>query len=321
MGNSAKAIEKVLAGMSGGAVKTLGDVPAFAASQAAMFRDAPVFGWVNAKAFVDIFSQPDDSSSSADASASFAPKPDKLFGALGLKGLKSVAFNYLVSNDGAQFNLMLNVPEDSRSGLFKILAGEPKEYNPPPFVPADAVKFQRWRIDGQKMWATLQQIVSDISPQTLNGLNFMLTTAEASAKEKDPSFDIKKNLFGNLGDDVITYQKKPKGASLAELGSPPSLFLIGSPNPEQLASALRSVYALAGPQTSPTERDFLGRKIYSIPLPTAPRSADGQASSPQRALNYASSGGYVAFSMDPGILEEYLRSSQGDANPCATRRA
>ncbi len=308
MGNSSKAIERVLASMSGGALKTLGDVPAYAANQAAMFRDSPLYGWVNAKALVDIFSRPDDSQAAADSSNPFAMKPDKIFTALGMKGLKSIAFNYLYSNDGAQFNIMFSVPEDSRAGLFKIMAGEPKDCNPPAFVPADAIKFQRWRIDGQKTWAVLQQMLGDINPQILNGLNFMLSTAESSAKEKDPSFDIKKNLFGNLGDDMISYQKKPKGNTLEEVGSPPSLFLSGSPNPEQLASALKSILALYSQQTTPTDRDFLGRKIYSLPLPAAPGVAGGAT----RSLNYCASGGYIAISTDAGTLEEYLRSSQGD---------
>jgi len=43
--------------MSGGAVKTLSDVASFDA-QAALFHDVPAFGWVNAKAFVDVWAVP-----------------------------------------------------------------------------------------------------------------------------------------------------------------------------------------------------------------------------------------------------------------------
>jgi hypothetical protein len=205
---------------------------------------------------------------------------------------------------------MLNVPEDGRKGIFKILAGEAKEVKPPQFVPADAVKFQRWRIDGLKTWNTIQQMVGDANPQYVNTLNFLLSTVESSAKEKDPSFDIKKNLFGNIGDDMISYSKKPKGSSLAEMSSPPSLFLLGSPNPEQLSSALSGMLTMMGQGAAPTERDFLGRKIHSIPLPSMPT---GGAKAEAKSINYASSGGYVAISTDTGILEEYLRSSQGEA--------
>ena len=258
MGSSPKVIEKVLAHMSGAAVKSLGEVADYDTCQAAMFHDSSAYGWVNAKALVDILAHLGDGAAEADSGP--MPKPGKIVAAIGLNALKTIAFNYLYSNEGAQFNLALGVPEASRAGIFKILAGEPKEYNPPAFVPADSVKFQRVRIDGQKAWATLRQMAADISPQGVGFVDYMLNTAETAAKEKDPNFDIKKNLFGNLGDDIVTYQKGSKGSTLAELNAAPSLFLLSSPNPEQLASALKSILVITGQQTTPTEREFLGHK-------------------------------------------------------------
>jgi len=57
-------------------------------------------------------------------------------------------------------------------------------------------------------------MLAEISPQSVNTLNFILDTANTAAKDKDPSFDIKKNLIGNLGDDIITYEKTPRGSAL-----------------------------------------------------------------------------------------------------------
>jgi hypothetical protein len=291
-------------------VKSLSDVPGYSANQASMFRNSPAYGWINTKILVDLASHANDGAADGDSGSNpFAPKPDKIIAALGLGGLKSVAFSYVYSEEGAQFNVLLGVPEEGRSGIFKILAGEPKEYVAPAFVPADAVKFQRWRIDGQKTWAGLRKIVGDASPESVGALDFMLTSAEASAKEKDPGFDFKKNLFGNLGDDIITYQKSPKGESLAELSAPPALYLIGSPNAEQLASALKSVLVLYASQVTPTEREFLGHKVYTIALPSTPGAKGTDAS---HSVSYACSGGYLAISLDAGILEEFLRSSQNE---------
>lgn len=305
MSSSPKIVEKVLARMSGASVKSLSELASYDACHVAMFHDVPAFGWVNAKALVDILAHLGDSATDTDSGP--MPKPAKIMAALGLNGLKTIAFNYFYSNEGAQFNVSLGVPEASRTGLFKILAGEPKEFNPPAFVPADSVKFQRWRIDGQKAWATLRQMVADVYPPGVGTVDYMLGLAEAAAKEKDPSFDIKKNLFGNLGDDMISYQKSSKGTSLAELSSAPSIFLLSSPNPEQLASALRSILVLTGQQATPTDREFLGHKIYSIALPATPGKA---GKSESRSLNYAFSGGYLAVTADTSMLEEYLRSSQ-----------
>ncbi len=317
VGNSAKALEKVVIRLTGGTVPVLGDTAAYQANHLAMFREAPIYGWANAGALVDLFlRQAAEKKENPDAPNPFDLKPDKIISALGLKALKTVTFSFQESNDGGLFQLFVGAPESSRQGIFKLLAGEPKESNPPKFVPADAIKFQRWRLDGQKAWATLEKTVGDISPQWLSGINFLLDTANTAARDKDPEFDIRKNLIGSLGDDLISYEKAPRGTSTAELRSPPSIFLIGSPQPERLAAALKSVLVYLSQQagTPPQEREFLGRKIYSVPLrPMGPPAGGGSAPSAGSVLNYAAGGGYVALSADASMVEEYLRSSESDA--------
>ncbi len=315
VGNSPKVIEKILARKSGAAAKSLGEVASYEAARTALFHDAPAFGWINTKVLLDAFAHRYETAAQTGSTANANPlafKPEKIIAALGLNGLKSIAAAYHSSSEGTLFNLMFGVPEEGRAGLFKLLAGAPKDFSPPSFVPASAVKFQRWRIDGREAWATVRKMVSDMSPQSLNAVDFMLSSAETAAKEKDPTFDLKRNLFGNLGDDVITYEKSPKGATLAELKSAPWLMLLGSPDPEQLANASKNVLALMGPQfATPTEREFLGHKIYTFSLPAAP-GPNGAKGEP-RSLSYACSGGYVALTTDAVMVEEYLRSSQGQA--------
>lgn len=319
MGSSTKAVEKIAARVSGASVPPLGELASYQASHLAMFRDSPVYGWVNTKTFLDILIQKaGEKKDDSDSGSPLDVSPEKIVSALGLATLKSVSLSLQSSEQGMLFQAFLNIPEATRQGLFKILAGEPKDCNPPDFVPADAVKFQRWRIDGQKTWDALQKMVSDISPQWLSGINFLLETANTAAKEKDPNFDVKKNLIGNLGDDMISYEKTPRGASLAEVASPPSIFLVGSPKPEELAMALKNLLVLVGQQTgaAPEEREFLGRKIYSIPLramglPMGNAAAGGAGVT----LRYSASRGYLALSTDASILEEFLRSGDAQAKP------
>jgi hypothetical protein len=314
LGTEAAPIEKVLAHMTGGSVPSLGDLAAYDQNRLAMFRDAPLYGWANVKALMDALTQkqPKQDADTADPFAMLSP--NKILPAIGIAGVKSLGFSMQIGNDGTTMQVFASVPEESRQGLLKVLPGEAKDSTPPAFVPADAVKFQRWRIDGQKTWAAIQKVAADISPQAAGGISFALNTVNSLAKEKDPNFDINKNLFGNLGDDVISYQKAPKGNTLADLNSAPSLFLVGSPNAEQFASALKYLLALVNQQAaSPEERDFLGRKIYSVPLPGSPIPTAnlGATVAKPRKLNYAASGGYVAMSTDPSMVEEYLRSSDG----------
>jgi hypothetical protein len=225
--------------------------------------------------------------------------------------LKTIAYDFRDSGDGSLFFLSLGVPESGRQGLFKIIAAETKDSQPPPFVPASAVKFQRWRLDGQKAWAALEKMAGDISPQVLAMWNFMINSANTAVQEKDPTYDLKKNLVANLGNDLISYEKAPRGNTPAELESPPSILLIGSPDAGQLAAALKGPLNLL-PQSVPAEeREFLGRKICTVTLSSLPRSASPNTA--RRKLSYAASGGYLALSMDASILEEFLRGSDNQA--------
>jgi hypothetical protein len=313
--SSTKAAEKVVTRVAGGSVPPLAEVAAYQADHAAFFREAPLYGWVNLKVLVEIMSSKlAGRKDNPDAPNPFDVKPEKIFAALGLTSLKTLAFSYQPSNDGTLLQMFVGVPEASRRGIFRILAGEPREPRPPAFVPADAVRFQRWRIDGQKAWETVQKTIADISPQWVNGINFLLETANTAAKDKDAGFDIKKNIFGNIGDDMVSYEKAPSGKSPTQLKSPPSIFLMASPNAELFASSLKGILTFASqqPGASAEDREFLGRKIYTVSVKSVMSPLGGPSTGPGPAnLSYTASGGYVAFSSTPELLEEYLRSSEG----------
>ena len=129
-----------------------------------------------------------------------------------------------------------------------------------------------------------------------------VASANNAAREKDPDFDIRKNLFDNLGDDMISYQKAPTGNTPADLNSPPGLFLLSSPHPDQLVASLKMIFGLLNSQGGPPkEREFLGRKIYSVPQPSLPLPT-ADTSRDSRRLNLVASGGYVAIGVDNAVL-------------------
>jgi hypothetical protein len=212
--------------------------------------------------------------------------------------------------DGATVNMQVRVPEGARRGLFKVLSFENKDANPPSFVPADAVKFSRFRLDLQKTFAGIEAMISQFDP---NYGNIFKTMIDLAGKDKDQNFDLRQQLIGNLGDDIISYQKNPRKQTLQDLNSPPTLFLISSPKPEQLASAIKSVTSLL-PQSmtsSPKlkDREFLGRKVYTLGLPNMGGPAPGGKAKENPSLHYSASGGYVVLSTDVAMLEEYLRGN------------
>lgn len=315
-GNSLKAVEPVAARLTGGAWPPLSDNPVFAADRPAQFHGTPLYyGWFNAKTVLDVLAHISPPQPNPEAPSPLPQVPwNQVLDASGLTGLRSVSLSYYESHAGAQFNVFLSVPAAARQGILQMIAAAPKDANPPGFVPADAVKFFRWRIDGQRDWAGLQKMLGNISPAALNSLNSVLDIANAAAQQKDPNFDIRQNLFANLGDDFISYQMAPKGTSPADLNNTPSLLLFAASNPDQTALAIKNIGSMLPSEQNPPEpRLFLGRKIYTIPLPH--RRAPEGSNLVSRSLYCAASGGYVALTMDVSLLENYLRSDEGHVKP------
>ena len=315
-GTSAPAVESVAARLTGGSTPVLADNPVFAADRLAQFRDAPVdYGWFNGRAFVNLLSQGPENVDDPTASP-FAPKfsTAKIIGATGLGGLKSISFAQRETADGSALAFHVSAPAAERTGLLKILAVPAKDAAAPAFVPADVVKYSRLRLDGRETWAELQKMVAAISPQGLASLNSVIDMANNFSQSKTPGFDLRTALFGNLGDDFISYQKAPAGDSLESLTEPPTLFLLAVVNPEQTIDAIKTVAALSAPQ-NPAEspREFLGRKIHTITLRSNHANLNG--SSKANPVYLAASGGYLAFSGDLATLEEYLRSADGRVKP------
>jgi hypothetical protein len=314
LGSSLGIVEKIVTQLTGGSIPVLGDFSPYDTSHQSMFREAPLYGWLNVKAYVQ-----NRLSAQSGGKESEVPDPfgslnlDRLMNAIGFSGLKTVAFKFQTSQEGSLFQIYLGAAEGSRRGLFQLFSSETKEIRPPPFVPADVTKFQRWRVDARKVWSTMGRIFGEIYPQWMGGLDLLLEAANNSAKEKDPGFDLKRYLVGNFGDDIIRYEK-PKRAGARPSAPPPVLLLIGSPNPDELAAGLKAFLVFLNQGATPTEREFLGHKIFSLPMPNlfATAIAAGKPV-PPRTLNCAPSGGYVALSTDVAILEEYMRSTDSQA--------
>jgi hypothetical protein len=316
--DTADAAGKVLTRLTGGALPPLSEVDQFAGDASRLFRHALFYGWVNAQDATELMARAfareaaDDEQFSPDPFAQV--KPEKVISATGLGSLRSAAFAYEQSPAGGTLTLYLGAPDETRSGVFKILAGEPRDASPPPFVPADVVQYQRWRLDGKKTYAALEQMLRDISPQMLNGVNFALNTADLAGKEKNPNFSLREQLVDNLGDDLISYVKPPRSQSATDLASPPTLFLIGARDGQQMVSAFRMVLGLLFRGGEPaSDRDFLGTTIITFSLPNPAMFNDPTAK--PREFNVAVSRGYVALSTDSAILEEFLRSADNPVKP------
>ncbi|MCW5557945.1 MAG: hypothetical protein KIT22_08945 [Verrucomicrobiae bacterium] len=299
--SSTAGLDRVVARLTDGTVPVLGEVPEFqAAESAGRFREATVFGYLQAPRLLELMAA--DSPDGNPAGGAFGIQPSQLIGALGLDGLRSLSATARQADDGLQMNFLAAVPESRRSGLFRLLQFGTKESSPPPFVPLDAAEFRRMRLNGQELWSGIEGLLKQVSPQLST---FLVMSMNALGKDRDPNFDLRKMFFGNLGDDWVSYGKAPRGKTLADLQNAPAITLVGAVNSQEMLAAVRTIAGLLpGGADALNEREVNGKKILTLKIP----AGEGQ---PPRALEVSASAGYVAFATDLTVLEEFLRSADG----------
>lgn len=302
-------MEKTLSRQQGSLLAPLADSDLFSKANGPEMRGALAYGWLNFKQVYDMMEMAANFAAGAsDNPMAQAFRPEKVLPALGLKAIESISFSTIVSGEGAGGWFSIRAPEAERRGLLKFMELAREDTQPPAFVPSDVSAYMRARFDGQKSWAAIEQAVTDIDPNMAGMLQFALSSV---GKDKDPNFDLKKNFIGNLGTDVVVMEKPPRDETLEALGAPPALVLIGSPNAEQLADALRMLAGMLPGEMAGAplkDREFLGRKVYSMSFETP----DAGGEMRKREFSFVASGGYLAMGMDTGFLEEYLRSAEQD---------
>jgi len=295
IGNAPRLMEKIIIRQGGGSIPTVSELASFEASYNQQFREAHAWVWINPKPFIEMFTR---NKSNQESSTDFLPSNSKMLEAVGLQHLQSLAFSARNVPAGTYIQFQAAIPESQRQGLFKIFNLDKTDASPPPFVPQDSVKFQRIRINLSQAWNNLESLATTISPQAAGAFKLIF---ESAGKDKDPNFDLRRELFGNLGNDLITYEKNPRGTSLVELQTPPTLILIGSPNSDKLLNAIKVLTATLGNSGQGKDREVAGKKIYTLPTP-------GQQG--KGGMNLTASGGYLAISADISLLEEFLRSAE-----------
>jgi hypothetical protein len=278
----------------------LSEKPEFAREYAAGLGDAHGYGWVNLRPIVELVNRLAREQEASGSGTAAVLQPTKLLPAVGLDGLRSVSFRVRLGADGTAGEFRIGLPEAERVGLMKLLVPETKDARPPDFVPADTARYQRVRLDLGKAWGTFEDVVFSILPTARGVVDMML---QSVGKDKDPNFDLRRELFGNLGDDVIVVEKAPDTNTLATLGSPPSLILLGSPAPDKVAGALKALTSLLPPPLSDLEeREVDGHRVYGLRFP----QTGGDGGVPP-VLGFAAGRGYLAISMEPEMLEGFVR--------------
>jgi hypothetical protein len=323
-GTDISALDTIIGRLAGEPGPRLADSPAFQTAQAAVLTNAQGYVWIRARPLIEAFLLNPNASTTNTAPDAAGPALSSvrdLAISAGFDSIQQIAFALEARTNGLLVRAWLGLPEPSRRGLLRLLPGEILNLDPPPFIPADVESFRRWRLDGAKTWTNLQSWLEASSPQMLRVINFVLDSVNAAQRESLPGFEVRQQLMGNLGNDLMVYSKRL--AAGTNESSSATVFLMGATNSDQVAVALKPIFFLLSPQGGlPDVRDFLDRKIYTVPFPSVP--LPGVPNAPVGSkLHYAALTGYVAFSASEPLLEEFLRgvASSTNALPAGTNWA
>ena len=298
-------LERVVARLQGQPVSSLEATGRIEPEELEALRSSLLFGAVHPPSLLAAAAALDKGDAPAGDSA--MPLWAIFVRAAGLAEAKSVSWRVLSLEHGWKVQLTLNVPQEKRTALVGLLDLEPLEASPPDWVPAEVLRFHRGRLDGARACRALEQFFGRLSETWTRTWEFLWETAQQAGRQQDPSFDVRREVLENLGDDWIYWQVTPRGSGWEDLEQAPSLLLVGSPRAERLAAGLAKV--LAGAALRPDaleEREFLGRRFYSVVPPLAMPSQ--QASGAARRLHFVASERYVGFAFEPALLENWLRN-------------
>lgn len=311
-GTSRSELEKVLQLKRGGAVLALSESTSFMPDYEAMFKGATAYGWFNVEPVISNLSGLISMGAPANP---LGLNPGRIISTLGLSGLQTISMAGRLGAEGVTSEVQVRVPPDARRGLVRVFEFDAKDSSPPSFVPANALSFSRTRIDLMRAWNTLEAMVVDTSPQ-LGGIVKM--TVDSIGKDKDSSFDFRKQFLANLGDDLITWQMPPPAGVLT--GNQPQIALISSPKPDELAASLTLLMGMIPPDVAKLqESEVNGVKVHSISLPMG-MAKGGQGAPPAtQNFSFTSAKGYLVLATDPGLMKNFLEGNTGSAGPLASQ--
>jgi hypothetical protein len=129
---------------------------------------------------------------------------NKIFGALGLMGVKALGGRMTMGETSSTTQMFLYAPE-GMNGVMKLLAGPNSALLPPKWVPTDVASAFTMSLDFQGIWAEALKVMDKIEPGTAQMVEMQL----AGLKEQ-AGVDIQGDVIGSLGSSVTMFQLVPE---------------------------------------------------------------------------------------------------------------
>ena len=206
--------------------------------------------------------------------------PEAVLNALGLDVLGEAYAAVALEPTQARLDTGLAYTEER--GVMRLVAYQPGPTSQPDWVPAKWPNVSTARFSVPKAYDGLEALVNAVSPML-----FGMAQGQLRSFDKKIGFDLRRDLIGSLGDDLVTAYALPSGQDAATVPSwtqMDQLIAVSLVNEEAFLRSVNALKALAGPAAEQlfSQRDYLGNTLYTLNVPTAP-GASGAA----RGFSYA----------------------------------
>ena len=193
---------------------------------------------------------------------------------------------------------------EEKTGLLSLLHYDNKTLPSEVFVPTDALNasMSNWNIN--ESFQNLEKIISEISPQVFGIYNMQVE----QLKIQMGGLDIRKDIIGNLGNDIVYYSSTEEAENDSKLAKPADqFFALNLSDSQAIQTAFETIKStLLGGAKMLEESEYLGKKIFSFNPPQAQKGIPQQ-----QAISYAFTDNYLYIAMGSIVNIQRSISNEG----------
>lgn len=236
----------------------------------------------------------------------FPDKLHKLVDVLGLRSMKAV-YGTQVSRNGLATSVSYLTLDGPPTGLMGLSPDVPVTEEKLKMIPKDAVSFSIGQFDFAGLYDVVMEGIEAVHAEThakiQDGMQgFFQGMAEKKGGE---ALDIRRDILGSLGTEMIYYELKPKGGMAMMMGTPPIYMFVSVKDYDKFADSLNRLFEGLG-EMNPEINNFLSLKsldyeghpiqymqFKSIPIPLQP--------------TFAKCGDYLVFGFQVNDIKKLIK--------------
>lgn len=264
--------------------------------------------FVNLQAIYPVLQQAVADSAKSESSQPrnpLAPNPTALLSALGLDVLDDVYVGFRIDKPATIMSGGLTFRENR--GLVKLLAYREGPAPQPAFVPADWPSVSTGRFSFKDAYAALEEILEAFDPR-ISGL----VQGQIKAFNQQLGIDLKRDLVGSIGEEMISayhFPKNPSGSGVPSFESVEQLVALSLDNADSFSRAIEALKQLGGPGVEKmlVKREYLGTTLFEFTPPQVEGRPQG------KGFAYAITPRYLFVSIGSAApVERALQGLAGD---------